>query len=61
MNSALGQNDHYLCYISAIWEGPLCVTAKLTEMVQYLSLRNITAYYAIWQTNVAHLATQFQT
>ena len=35
MNSALGQNDHYLCYISAIWEGPLHVTAKLTEMVQY--------------------------
>jgi len=35
MNSALSQIDHYLCYILAIWEGLLCVTAKLTEMVQY--------------------------
>jgi len=37
MNLALGQNDCYLCYISAIWEGSLCVTAELTEMVQYIS------------------------
>ena len=28
MNLALGQNDCYLCYILAIWEGPLCVTAN---------------------------------
>jgi len=34
MNSALGQNDRYLRYISAISEGPLRVTAELTEMVQ---------------------------
>jgi len=38
MNSALGQNDRYLRYISAIWEGPLRVTAELTEMVQYFEL-----------------------
>jgi len=38
MNSALGQNNRYLRYISAIWEGPLRVTAELTEMVQYLGL-----------------------
>ena len=37
MNSALGQNDRYLHYILAIWEGPLHVTAKLTEMVQYIA------------------------
>jgi len=36
MNLALGQNDRYLHYILAIWEGPLCVTAELIEMVQYL-------------------------
>ena len=35
MNLALSQNDRYHHYISAIWEGPLHVTAKLTEMVQY--------------------------
>jgi len=35
MNLAVGQNDCYLCYIVAIWEGPLCVTAKLIEMAQY--------------------------
>ena len=28
MNLALGQNDRYLCYISAIWEEPLCVMAN---------------------------------
>ena len=38
MISALGQNDRYIRYISAIWEGPLCVTAELIEMVQYLTL-----------------------
>jgi len=36
MNSAFGQDDCYLCYILAIWEGLLCVTAELTEMVQYI-------------------------
>ena len=36
MNLALGQNDRYLCYISAIWEGPLHVTAELIEMIQYI-------------------------
>ena len=35
MNSALGKNDCYLCYISGIWEGLLRVTAELTKMVQY--------------------------
>jgi hypothetical protein len=35
MNLALGQNDRYTRYISAIWEGPLRVTAELIEMVQY--------------------------
>jgi len=34
MISALGQNDRYIRYISAIWEGPLRVTAELIEMVQ---------------------------
>jgi hypothetical protein len=38
MNSALGQNDRYIRYISAIWEGPLRVTAELIEMVQYVGL-----------------------
>ena len=28
MNLAFGQNDRYLCYISAIWEEPLCVMAN---------------------------------
>ena len=32
MDSALGQNDRYHHYISAIWEGPLCITTKLTEI-----------------------------
>ena len=35
MDSTLGQNDCYHHYISVIWEGPLCVTAQLTEIVQY--------------------------
>ena len=35
MDSALGQNDHYHCYILANLEGPLRVTAKLTEIVHY--------------------------
>ena len=39
MNSAVGQNDCYLHYISAIWEGPLRVTAELIEMAQYIDLR----------------------
>jgi len=26
----------YIHYILAIWEGPLCVTAELIEMVQYI-------------------------
>ena len=33
---ALGQNDHYNCYISAFLEWLLHVTAKLIEMVWYL-------------------------
>jgi len=35
MNSAVGQNDRHLRYISVIWEGPLRITAKLIEMAQY--------------------------
>jgi len=35
MNLAVGQNDRYLRYISAIWEGPLHITAELIEMAQY--------------------------
>jgi len=35
MISALGQNNCYIHYISAIWEGPLHVTAELIKMVQY--------------------------
>ena len=35
MDLALGQNDHYHRYISAILEGLLCITAKLIKMVQY--------------------------
>jgi len=34
MNSAVGQNDRYLHYISVIWEGLLCITAELIEMAQ---------------------------
>jgi len=34
MISALCQNDCYICYILAIWEGLLHVTAELIEMVQ---------------------------
>jgi len=41
MISALGQNDCYIRYISAIWEGPLCVTAELIEMVQYIHLLSV--------------------
>ena len=41
MNLALGQNDHYHYYISAIWEGALCVTAELIEMVQYVDLQSL--------------------
>ena len=35
MVSAHGKNDRYMRYLSAISEGPLRVTAELTEMVQY--------------------------
>ena len=59
MNSAVGQNDCYLCYISAIWEGPLCVTAKLTKMVQYAFHHNnapashcSTSVFALTSTSV---------
>jgi len=38
MISALRQNDCYIRYILAIWEGPLRVTAELIEMVEYLTL-----------------------
>ena len=37
MVSALGQNDRYNRYILAFLEWLLCVTAKLIEMVQYLT------------------------
>ena len=33
MDSAPGQNDRYIRYISAIWDGPLPVTAELIEIV----------------------------
>ena len=36
MISALGQNDCYIHYILAIWEGLLRITAELIEMVQYM-------------------------
>ena len=57
MNSALGQNAYYLCYISAIWEGLLHVTAELTDMVQYvyslaymyiLMSSNLSGFASIW-------------
>ena len=35
MDSAPGQNDHYICHISVIQDGPLPVTAELIEMAQY--------------------------
>src|ERR1700678_615929 len=35
MDSAPGQNDRYICYILAIRDGPLPVTAELIEMAQY--------------------------
>jgi len=38
MNSAVGQNDCYLCYILAIWEGPLRITAELIKMAQYTKM-----------------------
>jgi hypothetical protein len=47
MNSALAQIDCYIRYISAIWEGPLRITAELIEMVQYVTGNkyfNITRY-----------------
>jgi len=39
MNSALGQNDRYLRYISAIWEGPLVSYALLLNWPKWYSSR----------------------
>ena len=35
MDLAPSQNDRYICYISAIRDGPLPITAELIEMAQY--------------------------
>jgi hypothetical protein len=45
MVSAHGKNDRYMRYISAISEGPLRITAELTEMVQYFEQTSETTFF----------------